>query len=201
MKYLIKNAEIFELEFSAKADILIENGIIRRIEHGIADSKAQVLNAEGCAVLPLFIDLHAHLRTPGQEHKEDLKSGLSAALVGGFHTVVCMPNTQPPIDRPELVSFLLNASSVLGLSTLKVAAAMTENLEGKKRAPLKALGKAGACCFSDDGNAVQSARLMFEIMKEASELKRPLFLHEEDYELSNCSCINEGAAAYLTGHF
>lgn len=201
MKYLIKNAEIVDIGFKSKADIYIEDGVVKEIGKGLRKTKAVPIEAEGCLALPLFVDLHAHLRTPGEEQKEDLNSGLKAALKGGYHTVVSMPNTSPPVDAPEIVSFLLARAGKIGMADLKVAAAITEGLKGEKKAPLKALYEAGASAFSDDGRSVSDSKIVYLTMLEAKQLGVPLFLHEEDYSLSNSSGINEGRASFVTGVF
>lgn len=199
MNYLIKNAEIWESDYQKKADIYIEDGIIKEIGTGIKKPNAMTIEAEGHVLLPLFIDLHSHLRVPGEEEKEDLESGLSAALKGGYGAVVCMPNTKPPVDTPELVAYLKSEAQKINMADLHVAAAITTGLEGNQRTSFKALCDAGACAFSDDGKAVNNTGVLLDAMLEAQKLGKPLFLHEEDYGLSRFSCINEGAASYLTG--
>lgn len=201
MKFLIKGAEVWEENIQKKLDIFIEDGFIKKIEESINDKNVRIIDADGCVALPLFVDLHCHLRTPGEEHKENLETGLRSALKGGFHTVVAMPNTNPPIDKPEKVRFLIDAAAKLDLADLKVAGAITENLQGKRKTSLESLFMAGASAASDDGHAVNDTGLLLESFKEAAFLDMPLFLHEEDYKLSNRSGINEGRISFEAGVF
>ncbi|MCX7832498.1 MAG: dihydroorotase [Actinobacteria bacterium] len=201
MKFLIKGAEVWEENIRKQLDILIEDGFIKELGEGITNKNTRVIDANGCVALPLFVDLHCHLRTPGEEHKENLETGLGAALKGGFHTVVAMPNTKPPIDKPELVRYLIDAAAKLDKADLKVAGAITENLQGKRRTSLESLFLAGASAASDDGYAVNNTGLLLESFKEAAILDMPIFLHEEDYELSNRSGINEGRVSFEAGVF
>lgn len=201
MNYLIKGCEVWEVRGVFEADIYIESGVIAEIGSGLKKAKARVIDGRGKVCTPLFIDLHAHLRTPGQEEKEDLFTGLKAALKGGFESVVCMPNTNPPLDRPELVVWLKRQASEIKGANLKVAAAITERLEGKRKNPLVLLAAYGSDAFSDDGNGLNDPAILLAAFKEAASIDRPLLLHEEDYDLSHHSGINEGPIAYKTGIF
>lgn len=199
MRILIKSVEVWDKKTKSNADILLSNGFIERIERGINKKADIVIDGSGCVALPLFIDLHAHLRYPGEEHKETLETGLKGALKGGFYSVVSMPNTNPPIDSPELVKLVKQKSSEVGASHVLVAAAITKKLEGKKKNSLEELYLAGASAFSDDGKSVTDGRILYEAALEAKSLNVPLLLHEEDYGLSNLSGINDGWASYKTG--
>lgn len=199
MNYLIKGCEIWEIKGVKEADIYIEEGVIKEIGPGLKRDHVRIVEGKGKVCVPLFIDLHAHLRTPGEEEKEDLSSGLKAALKGGFHTVVCMPNTKPVIDRPEIVDWLKkNSRQILG-ADLKVAAAISEGLEGKRKNPLTLLAARGADAFSDDGCGLNNLEVLYQAFREAANLGCLLLLHEEDSHLSRSSCINEGEPAYRTG--
>lgn len=201
MNYLIKGCEIWEIEGTREADIFIKEGIIKEIGPGLKPGSARVIDGKGRVCVPLFIDLHAHLRTPGEEEKEDLSSGLKAALKGGFHTVVCMPNTKPPIDRPEIIDWLKKSSLQIRGADLKVAAAISEGLQGKRKNMLAQLAYRGADAFSDDGRGLNDSEVLYQVFFEAANLGLPLLLHEEDPGLSRFSCINEGEVAYRTGTF
>jgi len=199
LNYLIKGCEIWEIKGVKEADIYIEEGVIKEIGPGLKRDHVRIVEGKGKVCVPLFIDLHAHLRTPGEEEKEDLSSGLKAALKGGFHTVVCMPNTKPVIDRPEIVDWLKkNSRQILG-ADLKVAAAISEGLEGKRKNPLTLLAARGADAFSDDGCGLNNLEVLYQAFREAANLGCLLLLHEEDSHLSRSSCINEGEPAYRTG--
>ncbi len=199
MKFLIKKAEIVESEGVFSADILIENGFIKRIDRGINSSAAEVIDADGCVVFPAFIDLHAHLREPGEEYKENIESGLKAALSGGYCAVVSMPNTKPVVDNSYLVKYLLSRAEEAGAADLYVCGAITRGLSGEVRTDFEELAKSGAVAFSDDGKYVQNSGIILEALKEARMLGRPLMLHEEDYGLSRNSYINYGEVSFKTG--
>lgn len=199
MKLLIKSVEIWSEKEKAAQDILIEDGKIRRVEKGIKEKVDLKIDGSSCVALPLFVDLHAHLRYPGEENKEELETGLKAALKGGFSAVVAMPNTKPVIDNPYLVKHLMDQAKRFSGPDVFVAAAITEGEEGKRKTSFEELVKAGAKVFSDDGKCVMDSRIMYDAAREAARLKVPLMLHEEDYGFSNNSCINEGYASYRTG--
>jgi dihydroorotase len=199
LRVLIKSVEIWSAEKRYQSDILISEGIIERIDRGINTAADIVVDGEDCVALPLFVDLHAHLRYPGEEEKEPIENGLRGALKGGFYSVVSMPNTNPPVDSPETIDLVRQKSLQVGASYVLVAAAITEKLEGKRKNSLEELYKAGASAFSDDGKSVTDARIFYEAALEAKRLDVPLLLHEEDYGLSNSSGINDGWASYKTG--
>lgn len=187
MKFLIKNATLWSGKAGlTTADVLIEDGIIKRVDRGIA-ADARVIDGSGCLVSPGLFDLHVHLRVPGEEHKEDLQSGLRAALKGGFTGVLAMANTVPPIDNPELLQSVLADEAVKRYAALFQSAALTVGLEGRKITPFENLKKAGAAAFSDDGRCVSSSRVMYEAMSGAARSGMPVLVHEEDPELSSGS--------------
>lgn len=209
---LIKNVKILEPdeENGNFYDILIENNTIKKISPGInltetgksKDSSPKnnkitlensLLTIEGLGLTasPAFTDMHVHLREPGNEDKEDISSAKRAAFHGGITTVFSMPNTKPCIDRDFMVKYLLCRAAQEDFKIYPVAA-MTKGLEGIDIAELGLLRSAGAVAVSDDGRCVQDAKLMYEIMKYASQLQIPLILHEEDYSFSRSGCVHDG---------
>ena len=198
---LIKSGKVFEPSSGKEilSDILIQNGIIRAIEKNIniedmGDGLAKdlvVLNCQNYFVFPGFVDMHVHLREPGNEDEEDIGSGSRAAVRGGITSIACMPNTNPPVDREYLINYILSQSKLIDFKIYPIAA-MSKNLEGKEMTEIGLLKEAGAIAFSDDGKCIQDSKLMYEIMKYASHFDLPLILHEEDYSFSNYGLAHEG---------
>ena len=128
MKQIIKNGFVVNpaKNFAGKADILINYGVIERVAENIDDYDAKVIDAEGLIVAPGLVDLHVHFREPGYEHKEDITSGSRAAVKGGVTTVLCMPNTNPPIDNAALVEYVINKGKKTGLVNVLTTACITK---------------------------------------------------------------------------
>lgn len=198
---LIKSGTVFEPSSGKEivSDILIQNGTIMAIDKNINfEGKGDglpkdlvVLNCQNYFVFPGFVDMHVHLREPGNEEEEDIGSGSIAAVRGGITSIACMPNTNPPVDREYLVNYILSKSRLIDFKIYPVAA-MSKNLEGKKMTEIGLLKEAGAIAFSDDGKCIQDSKLMYEIMKYASHFDLPLILHEEDYSFSSYGLAHEG---------
>lgn len=177
---LIQNGTILSpMDLSeSKADLRIENGVIREIGTLRARDGEKVIDASGCCVAPGLIDVHVHFRDPGLTYKEDLHTGAMAAAAGGFSAVVCMANTRPVVDSPEILTDILDRASREKIRIFQ-AAAITRNLEGKELTDFEALAKAGACGFTDDGIPLTDDRLAALAMEKARELDLPLSFHEE----------------------
>ena len=153
--------------------------------------KTVIIDADGLIACPSFFDMHVHLREPGNEEEEDIESGINAAAHGGFSSLCCMPNTEPPIDNEYLVKYIINRSKEFDFEVYPVAA-MTKKLEGTEMTDFGLLKENGAIALSDDGRCVQEPKLMYEIMKYASYFDIPLILHEEDYSFSKSGLMHEG---------
>ena len=188
----------------AAGDVLLQDGRVawtRVGADGILDvpSDTRRIDAAGMVVAPGFIDLHAHLREPGQEHKETIASGTRAAAKGGFTTVCAMPNTEPPIDSPELIEFVMRGGAsgasvhVLPIGTITVGRA------GRELADLTALAAAGAALLSDDGSAVADDDIMRAAFVESARLGLPLSQHSEDPEVIGNAVVHAGEAARELG--
>jgi dihydroorotase len=136
-----------------KVDLLLENGLVASVERpgSIDPGGRSVFDAGELWILPGLIDLHVHLRDPGQEYKEDLASGLAAAAAGGFTAVVSMPNTSPAVDRASMVEDLRHRAAAVKMARLWPAAAMTRGREGKELCEYDELRAAGAVAVTDDG--------------------------------------------------
>ena len=178
MRLLIKNARLLDARGEhGTADVLIAGGRIASLSGGDAE---RVVDARGAYLAPGFLDLHAHLRTPGQEAKETLETGLKAAAAGGFTAAVMMPNTVPPLDRPEAVrGVLARAKGVRGARAL-AAAALTQGQAGERLAELFRLKEAGAVLFTDDGQTNEDAGILAEGLRYAGALGVPVAVHAED---------------------
>jgi len=177
-------------------DLLIGEGRILSLEGG---SAPQVIEAHGLYVSPGFFDLHTHLREPGEETKEDLASGLLAALRGGYSDVVCMANTQPPIETPEQVEALRQRADRLGLARLHPAAALTRGLEGKQLTDIARLKRAGVALLSYDGHTTEDAGVLARGLRYAQSWGLMVAVHAEDRSLRGRGIMNDGALADQLG--
>ncbi len=184
----------------ADQDILIEEGIIAKIGKGLQDPQAYSINASSLLVGPGFINLHVHFREPGEEKKEDLLSGSRAAVKGGFTSVVCMPNTNPPIDHPVIAQFIAYRSNEIGLSRVFPCGAITLGCAGKTMSDFGLLKQAGVVALSDDGRAVQSPRTMYLAMQYAQYFHLPFLLHEEEEGIAAQGHMHAGETAFLLGY-
>ena len=175
-------------------DLSIKDGKVERLgTQNAALSEAEtVLNAAGLIVTPGFIDLHCHLRQPGFEDAETIATGTLAAARGGFTTVCCMPNTQPPLDSIASVDYVKQVASTEGYVRVLPIASITKGRKGLELVEMDELAKAGAVAFSDDGEPVSSSRVMRLAMEYATRLGVPIIDHCEDKGLSQDGVMNEG---------
>ncbi len=183
-------------------DILIENGRIQAIapELPAADVEgAEIVDALGCHVMPGFFDLHVHLREPGQEYKEDIASGTLAAVHGGYTAVCCMPNTDPVIDNPALLSFIREKASAADHCKVYPVAAITKGLKGEELSEMGLLLEAGAVAFSDDGKPVADPQRMRLACQYAKNFDALLMLHCEDKALAGSGVMHEGYYSVTLG--
>lgn len=176
--------------------VTIENG---KIKGWNLEATGDVLDGKGGIVAPAFIELHAHLRDPGQTEKEDLASGLAAAAAGGYGTVVSMPNTSPVVDDPATVKSLIDRAEQLGLARLKPAAALTKGQKGEQLAELAYLMEAGAAMFTDDGKTNENARTLRLGLEYAGSLGMVVSVHAEDATLRSDGVMNEGPVSEALG--
>ncbi|UCH62793.1 MAG: dihydroorotase [Fidelibacterota bacterium] len=196
---LIKGGMLYDpiTRESRKGDVAIKNG--RLTEPGeIGADKAKVIDARGCIITHGFIDIHAHFREPGREDKETLATGSQAALAGGFTRVCVMPNTDPPIDGPEGVRFILERSEDLPVAIHPVGA-VTKGQRGKELAELLEMKAAGAVAFSDDGEPVQDGQMLRRALYYTRDLGVPVINHAEDVRLRAGGVMNEGALSTRLG--
>ncbi len=201
MGLLIRNGRVLDPAqgLDAAADLLIVDGRIAAVERGIAEQGHRVLEATDRVVCPGFIDVHVHLREPGQEYKETIATGTRAAAAGGFAHVCCMPNTDPAIDDPAVVSRLQEkAAAAIGVR-LHVLGALSKGNAGRELAEMGRLSDSGVALFSDDAFPIQSSRLMRHAMEYARGLHRGVALHCEDKDLAGDGVMNEGPVSTLLG--
>ena len=177
-------------------DVRISDGRVAEVGEGLRSIRA--LDADGLHLLPGFVDVHAHWRTPGREDEETIESGSAAAAAGGFTSVVMMPNTDPVVDRPVVVSGLARRVERESRVRAYISAALHEGLTGERLTEMRLLKEAGASFVSDDGTGTQSAGILRSGMLYAKGAGLPLILHCEDYALST-GLVHDGAAAALAG--
>ncbi|MCL0082231.1 dihydroorotase [Dehalococcoidia bacterium] len=204
MNLLIQNGRIIDPSqgMDCVGDLLIANGRIAQIgkQVTIPDRQHSVLQAQGMIVCPGFIDLHCHLRQPGFEAKETIASGTKAAARGGFTTVCCMPNTNPPIDTQAVVEQVQRIASAEAAVRVLPIGCITEGRGGKKLVGISRLNKAGVVAFSDDGNPVWDGEIMRQALEQSKILDVPIIDHCEDLTLTANGSMNDGVIASRIGY-
>lgn len=203
MKLLLKNGKIIDPvnNLSGHYDILIENRVISKISKtGIKENSEdlEIYDLKGMYVLPGLIDMHVHLREPGYEEKETIKTGCEAAAAGGFTTIACMPNTKPVVDNPATVEYI-KAKAEKALVKVVPIGSITKNSEGRELAEIGFLKEAGVRALSDDGNPVMNSEIMRRAMEYAESFKLPIISHCEDENLSAEGVMNEGYYSTILG--
>ncbi|MCB5268296.1 MAG: dihydroorotase [Candidatus Cloacimonetes bacterium] len=199
MKILIKNAEVYTKGKLQKQDILLDRKRIAKIANKLDDKADKVIDAKGCCVFPGFIDLHSHLRDPGQTYKEDIVSGTKAAAKGGFTAVCAMPNTDPVTDNIASVEYIQLRAKEHGSARVYVVGALTKQSMGEEISEMATMKSGGIIAVSDDGKCVQNARLMLSCLRYAANFKIPVIVHPEDYALAGKGQIHGGKVATKTG--
>jgi dihydroorotase len=177
------------------ADVLIEDGRVASLEM----PGAELIDARGLWVAPGFVDLHAHLREPGQEYKEDIASGGRAAVAGGFTTVACMANTHPANDDPALTDYILDRARQDSPARVLPIAAATKGLEGSVMTEMSTILRAGAVAFSDDGKTIMDSGVMRRVLEYSCMVDAPVIVHAEDCTLVGHGVVNEGPVSTRLG--
>lgn len=202
MKILIKGGRVVDPanNIDKVADIYINDGIIEKLGTGIdIDGVDEIIDANGFIVAPGLVDMHTHLREPGFEYKEDIETGTSAAAMGGFTSVACMPNTEPPIDNAAIVEFIKSRSNAVGKVNVYPIGCISKGQKGEELAPIGELKYAGAVAISDDGRPVENALLMKRALQYANTFDISVISHCEDLSLVDSGSANEGFMATSLG--
>src|SRR5450432_2295045 len=199
---LIKGGHLIDpaAKINAPMDVLLRDGRVAEVAlpnkiRGSADEK---FDARGLIVAPGFIDLHVHLREPGQSYKETVASGTAAAAAGGFTSVCCMPNTQPVLDSPEWVTWLRQPQRGAVVNVFPIAAA-TQGSKGAVLTDFRALQRAGAVAVTDDGKPILSDAVMRETLRLAAEIGLPVIQHAEDTRTTEHCSMNESPTSFRLG--
>ena len=203
MKLLIKNGHLIDPAASENTgmNVLIEDG---RVSAWISPNDSQpdvneVFDASGRLVAPGFIDMHVHLREPGQEHKETIATGCAAAVAGGWTSVCPMPNTNPVNDNAAITRYMIEQAERAGLANVFPVGAITKSSDGTELAEMGEMKAAGAVAVSDDGRPVPNAGIMRRAMQYARDFDLPVIDHCEDKSLSSGGVMHEGSTSLLLG--
>ena len=198
---LIKGGRVVNpaLQQDEVCDILIENDKIKEIGRDIQAPEAQIYDAEGLIVAPGFIDMHVHLRQPGQSDKEDMKSGTRAAAAGGITRIATMPNTSPVIDKAIIVEGVKYKAEKEGVVKVEVIGSISKDLNGKELSGMGGMAKAGAVAFSDDGRYVENSDFMRKALEYGNMFDKVLIDHCEESTLVKEGNMNEGIVSNELG--
>lgn len=203
MKILIKGGHVLDPvnNIDEVTNILVEDGIISEVgvDSELDGVSMEVIDAAGMYVTPGLVDMHVHLRDPGQEYKENIETGTKAALAGGVTSVACMPNTDPVVDNEAVISYVLNKAKETGYVNVFPIGAISKGLKGEELAEIGAMKFAGAVAVSDDGRPVSDSGLMRRALIYADMFDMPVISHCEDMNLAADGCMNEGEVAGIMG--
>ena len=202
MKTLIKNGRLIDpsLNIDGYKEILIEGSKIKSLHPKNKGPKSdRVIDASGCIVIPGLVDMHTHLREPGFEYKETIKTGTLSALKGGFTSVCCMPNTNPINDSITVTEYIIEKALKEGACTVYPIGAITKGQNGEALTELEALIKAGCIAFSDDGKPVTNSLIMRRALEYSKIFDVPVISHCEDLKLSEGGVMNEGFVSTILG--
>jgi dihydroorotase len=229
LRLLIKNATIvYSDRIDKNQDLVIENGILTKIVTDIVNTGPKntsaecgrglieksrntdlvnepentadrVIDAKGLYILPGLVDAHCHLRDPGYEYKEDISSGSRSAAKGGFTSIACMPNTNPPVDNEAVVRYIIDKANRQAIVNVYPIGAITKGLEGNELSEMGYMKKAGIVAVSDDGKPVMNPDIMKKAMIYASRFDLPVISHCEDISLADGGSMNEGTISTILG--
>ena len=180
-------------------DLLLLDGIVAEVGHGLDTTGAEVFDAGGLIVTPGFIDMHVHLREPGFEHAETIETGSRAAAAGGFTSICCMPNTKPVNDSASVTSYIVERARRFAAVNVFPIGAITKGSEGEELSSIGSMKAAGVVAISDDGRPVMNARVMRRAMESAQALDLPVINHCEDLNLSAGGDMHEGITSTRLG--
>lgn len=195
MSILIKNGRVIDPDTKRDGnyDILIDDGKIQKVEKQMEEKADEVIDAEGCYVMPGLIDMHVHLRDPGLTYKESVETGARAAARGGITTVVAMPNTKPVTDDRDRVGYVVHKAEMLAPIHVLQTGTVTKGMAGKEITNIAEMVKAGAPAITEDGKTVMDSGVYRDAMKEAKKAGIPVLAHCEDSNLVQGGVVNADA--------
>lgn len=194
MDILLKGGHVVDsaTDLDSTADIFIKGEKVADVGKNLKATGAKTIDCKGKIVLPGLIDMHTHLRQPGREDEETFITGGRAALKGGFTSVLCMANTNPPVDNKGVVEYIYAESAKADLVNIYTVGAVTKGLEGKELTEISQIFEAGAKALSDDGRPIMDAELMRRALEYTKMFGLPIISHCEDLNLSRNGVMNEG---------
>jgi dihydroorotase len=197
---LIKNGHVIDPAngINQKCDVLIADGNIARVGT-VSESAAKIIDASGKYVTPGLIDIHVHFREPGDEEEETIASGSAAAVAGGFTSVVCMPNTDPPVQDATSVEYVHRMGRQARKTHVYVMGAITKDRKGVELAEMGLMNRAGAVGFTDDGEGLQDAAVMLRALKYAAMFDTVIAQHCQDNSLAKGGVMNSGYSSTILG--
>ena len=203
MRILIKNGRVIDPanKIDAVKDIYISKGIIREVADSIDMEADKIIDAGGKWVMPGFVDMHSHLREPGAEHKETIRTGLRAAARGGYTALCMMPDTKPCIDSVEMVDFIKERAEELSYIDILPVAAVTAGQDGEFITDFEKLYANGAVAVTEDGKTIVNARTVRQAMKLAADVGIPMFAHCIDVNLAKNGVMHAGKRARELGFY
>jgi dihydroorotase len=202
MALLIKNGRVVDpaSDTDDLLDVLVENGKVKEVGKNLkADASVDEIDAKGLIVVPGLIDIHTHLREPGHEYKETIKTGSEAAAAGGFTTIACMANTNPVNDNASVTRYIINKAQNEACVNVLPIGAITKGLKGETLAEIGELKEAGVVALSDDGMTVRNSEVMRRGLEYARSFSVPVICHCEDTFLSGEGVMNEGVVSARLG--
>ena len=202
MKTLLKGGRVVDPAngIDGFCDVLIDDGRIARVGRDIpVDGAAVVEIPSGCVVCPGFIDMHVHLREPGQEHKETVATGTASAVAGGFTAVACMPNTNPVNDGANVTAYIRDKAREANLARVYPIGAVSKGSKGELLADIADLRNAGCVAITDDGHPTKTALLLRRALEYAAMFGMPVIEHCEDPSLKGDGVVHEGYWAASLG--
>lgn len=201
MKLLIKNGRIVDpsQNLDKVMDLLLADGKVAKLAEHITDAADETYDASGKVVAPGFIDMHTHMREPGLEAKESIRTGTMAAAAGGITTIACMPNTKPAVSNSIVVTGIKARAAEEGYANVEVIGSITKDQKGTELAEMGDMLEKGAVAFSDDGHYVDSSRLLLNAACYISNFGAPLISHSIESELNADGYMHEGAVSAKIG--
>jgi dihydroorotase len=198
---LIKGGRIIDPAsgIDLEGDVLLADGKVAEVGRALSSSNARVIQASGRIVSPGLVDIHVHLREPGNEGAETIATGTAAAVAGGFTSIACMPNTSPTLDTETAIEFVYRQADRAGLCNVYPIGAVTKERRGEELAEMGQMIRAGAVGFSDDGRGVSNTAVMFRALQYVRMFDKPILQHCEDPALASGGVMNAGKTATRLG--